>query len=411
MIRSTHRLVVGLSSMAVTFGLCQVSATAQSTLYALDLRNDALLASATDNFVVASNTVNSALEEKLFAFDFDASGTTLFAVDYDTAAYGTVDLGTGQFFAAGISNLPTGRVRGMTAHPNGTTWYVTTSLASGPGSELWSGNITTGSFQLVGLISNTALVIDIACDVNGALLGYDLVTNRLLSINAANAAPSVLGSSGYVANHAQGMDFDWTSNTLYAALYGMDGLGDFAELSLANGAATLLDSTNRLEGEFKIAVMEPHPNTLQSFCSPASLNGVGRSTQLSGYFGSGLGSDLHLEVTNGTPGQFGIFVVSTAFANPGVSLGNGQLCLTGPLGRFVGPGDINSIGQFDAAGVIQNLVGTATSTGGSGFDVPSMVPSTSTTITISPGTTLAFQFWHRDTPNGFNFSNGVSTTF
>ena len=93
-------------------------------------------------------------------------------------------------------------------------------------------------------------------------------------------------------------------------------------------------------------------------------------------------------------------------------------CLNAPLGRY----DLNvaanqnapalaSIGVFDAAGVLQNLVGT--STVGSGFDVPTTVPVTGSP-TITAGETWHFQLWHRDFVGGQSSSNttgGVAVSF
>ena len=55
---------------------------------------------------------------------------------------------------------------------------------------------------------------------------------------------------------------------------------------------------------------------------------------------------------------------------------------------------LNSVGQFDAAGVLQNLVGTSTT--GSGFDVPADLPYVPVGQTIQPGESWSFQLWYRD---------------
>ena len=149
------------------------------------------------------------------------------------------------------------------------------------------------------------------------------------------------------------------------------------------------------------------------FCDPLP-NSTGLDTRLSGVFGTGVGSDLHLDVRSGPPGEFGYFLVGTMNASPGVPLASGQFCLIGQPGaqffRYnVQGGEANSIGQFDGSGVLQNLV--QTSTLGDGFDVPSQIPGGGVIVS---GSTWHFQFWHRDTMQGAmtaNFSNGLSVQF
>jgi hypothetical protein len=78
------------------------------------------------------------------------------------------------------------------------------------------------------------------------------------------------------------------------------------------------------------------------------------------------------------------------------------------MGRYNIAGTVmNSIGIFDAFGVLQNGVGT--SLVGSGFDVPNPIPNIGGFITV--GSTWHFQLWHRDIPSTSNFSNALTVTF
>ncbi|MDF1837464.1 MAG: hypothetical protein P1V35_06340, partial [Planctomycetota bacterium] len=136
---------------------------------------------------------------------------------------------------------------------------------------------------------------------------------------------------------------------------------------------------------------------------------------LSAAWGSGVGSDLHLEVNSGPVGQLAYFLVGNE-ATAGVPISNGQFCLIGTstaqFYRFnVAGTPMNSIGGFDAAGTMINASGTSTT--GFGFDVPSTIPD-SIPITIMTGDTWHFQGWYRDTAAGAgssNFTNGLSVTF
>ncbi len=150
-----------------------------------------------------------------------------------------------------------------------------------------------------------------------------------------------------------------------------------------------------------------------TFCDPATNNSTGVPTLLNGSLGSGVGSGLHLESNQGPPGEFGYFLVGTTAVDPGIAISNGFLCVGGSIGRYNVTGTaFNSLGQYDAGGVLVNQVGTATSTApaNTGFDVPVSVPiSGSPTIMI--GSTWHFQVWHREASGLANFSNGASVTF
>ncbi len=149
-------------------------------------------------------------------------------------------------------------------------------------------------------------------------------------------------------------------------------------------------------------------------CTPLP-NSTGVPTLLTGSMGSGIGSDLHLEATQGPPGEFGFFLIGTGLDSPGMFIGSGVLCLsvtgTNMISRYTGPlASQVSIGIFDGAGVMQNLAGTATSSGGSGYDVPTPIPIP-IGGTINVGDTYHFQVWHRDSPSTSNFSNSLTVTF
>ncbi len=154
------------------------------------------------------------------------------------------------------------------------------------------------------------------------------------------------------------------------------------------------------------------------FCNPGNDNSTGLPAKLAGTWLTGNGpgatsSDLHLEITDGAPGQLGYLLVGSV-PNPGIPISNGNFCLGSPgfLYRYnVGGTSMNSIGGFDASGTLVNASGTSAS--GFGFDVPTSIPST-TPIQIVAGDTWHFQCWYRDTAAGAgssNFSNGLSVTF
>ncbi|MCB9908356.1 MAG: hypothetical protein H6830_11610 [Planctomycetes bacterium] len=149
------------------------------------------------------------------------------------------------------------------------------------------------------------------------------------------------------------------------------------------------------------------------FCDPMDPNSTGVPTVMTASFGSGTGSGLHLEALDGPPGQFGYFLVGNAASDPGIVVSQGRLCLAidggNALGRYnLGLGEGNSLGIFDAAGVLQNLLGTSAT--GSGFDVPASLPLAGSP-TLHAGDTWHFQLWHRESAGASNFSNGLSVVF
>tara|TARA_R110002072_G_scaffold69483_16_gene168513 strand:- start:367 stop:2610 length:2244 start_codon:yes stop_codon:yes gene_type:complete len=169
----------------------------------------------------------------------------------------------------------------------------------------------------------------------------------------------------------------------------------------------------------------PGPIALSIFnflCHPASPHHDGESVSLcDSTYGAATPSGLHLEASQGPAGEFGFFLVSGG-ANSNLPIFNGVLCLDLPLGRFnpqiatnQGLPVLNSVGQFDASGRLQNLSGTAPSSGGSGFDVPLQLPFSPPGQTITPGSTWYFQLWYRDqvlTPgDSANFSHVLGLSF
>ncbi|MEZ6021620.1 MAG: hypothetical protein R3F17_16475 [Planctomycetota bacterium] len=99
---------------------------------------------------------------------------------------------------------------------------------------------------------------------------------------------------------------------------------------------------------------------------------------------------MHLDVDQGPPTSFGYFLIGTGASDPGTPISQGVPCLAVSAGNQFGRynvvgGALNSVGQFDAGGVLQNVVGTSST--GSGFDVPAAIPSIGGVISPArPGT-------------------------
>ena len=107
-------------------------------------------------------------------------------------------------------------------------------------------------------------------------------------------------------------------------------------------------------------------------------------------------NDVTLQVANLPTNAFLYFLVSSTQAqtnNPGGSEGN--LCLGGSIGRYVGPGQILTSDALGAASLVLDL---------------NSVPQPTGAISVMPGQTWNFQAWHRDSNMGAAVSNFTVAT-
>ncbi len=158
-------------------------------------------------------------------------------------------------------------------------------------------------------------------------------------------------------------------------------------------------------------VLRPHLNAFQvrdvtgsslgtNYCA-ANSNSTGVPAVM-GASGSALAAanDLTLEATELPPNSFCFFLTSQSqgfVQNPGGSQGN--LCLGGAIGRFVGPGQIVNSGAAGAASL--------------GLDL-TLHPTPTGPVPILPGETWNFTTWFRDSAGGAptsNFSDGLELQF
>jgi len=111
-------------------------------------------------------------------------------------------------------------------------------------------------------------------------------------------------------------------------------------------------------------------------------------------------NDLTLECTALPLNSFGFFLTSRtqgSILQPGGS--QGRLCLSGAIGRYVGPGQIKNSGASGGISLDVNLANH---------------PSPSGPLTVLAGDTWHFTAWFRDVLSGqptSNFANGLRITF
>jgi hypothetical protein len=138
-----------------------------------------------------------------------------------------------------------------------------------------------------------------------------------------------------------------------------------------------------------------------NYCGPAAPNSTGQNGSLvaSGSASASLGV-LSLIASRLPNNAFGFFLTSQAqgfVQQPGGSQGN--LCLSGAIGRYVGPGQIKNSGASGAFSLVLDLAATPQPTG---------------LVTVTAGQTWNFQCWHRDAVGGnatSNFTDASAVAF
>lgn len=225
-----------------------------------------------------------------------------------------------------------------------------------------------------------------------------------------------LTNGGDVVFHA---DWDDTNTDIDTGIFVNQEL--FVQEGVSTVGGTIIDaiatSDNTLEvsrdGSYMIVEMtlddgtqgaylyDLNPTIGTSYCGPAVANSSGVGAEIVG-LGSSVASDnlLTLEVTELPASSFGFFITSQTqgFAmNPNGSQGN--LCLGGAIGRYVGTGQIQNSGTAGEFSLVLDLT---------------MTPQPTMTVSVAAGETWNYQAWYRDAVMGMptsNFSDGVSVMY
>jgi hypothetical protein len=133
----------------------------------------------------------------------------------------------------------------------------------------------------------------------------------------------------------------------------------------------------------------------------AAINSTGVSGEMAAMGSASVANnDLTLMASSLPTSAFGFFIVSANqgfVMNPGGSAGN--LCLSGAIGRYVGPGEIQNTMSTGSFSLIADL---------------NAVPSPTGPVMTMPGMTWNFQAWYRDSDMSgptSNFTEGLEVTF
>lgn len=245
-----------LAAAALVAGLGVAAHADIGDVYIYDLRSDP------DKFFRISLSdpatrvfINETVNYGTFAMDFDETATTLYAINNTTRELGTINPDTGNFTAiAPVTGLAseTDTFIDLTIGPDGSAYMAA-------GSNLYSMNLATGAASLIGPFTGANLVVDLAIDRFGTMYAHDIGTDTLLTVDTTTGAVTTIGPHGLAANFAQGMDVDWSTNTLYATIYTGGGTGQFVSWDTTTGAVTTILDTTPWNMEMEMTVRSPIP--------------------------------------------------------------------------------------------------------------------------------------------------------
>ena len=188
----------------------------------------------------------------LLAGDFKGEDfSTLYAIDFLSFNLYKVDTATGAVTLVYLAVPPPGAQaeawNGMGWDQTTNTMYAVTSAGRTPTSYLSTIDPDTAETTFVAPITgvgdpvNGAVIIDIAVRADGLMFGVEIVTDTLVAIDKTTGEAQTLGSIGFDANFAEGLDFDDTTNTLYfAAVDNSTGAAEMYTLDTDTGAGTLI---------------------------------------------------------------------------------------------------------------------------------------------------------------------------
>jgi len=233
--------------------------------------------------------------------------------------------------------------------------------------------------------------------VNGTMYAADTVGDNLHTVDLTTGVATLVGPFGLAGAIGIGL-----ANSAATGLLATDNTSDsLYRINLMTGAATLIGA----QGAGNIISLEfvPGGPVGTPYCQAAAVpNTTGLRGRLEGSGSATVAAnDLVLNASDLPANQFGFFLTSQVqgfVPNPGGSQGN--LCLAGTIGRYVGAGQIQNAGAAGAISLALDLTQT---------------PAGPVFVSIAAGETWNFQAWFRDIgPSGqpwSNFTNGLNVVF
>lgn len=261
-----------LHPLPLLFGFMAVSSvTEAATAYAVDLRNDRFL-----NFDVkipsSQNVLATGYTGNYFGLDFNQTGSTLYGLlytDLGAARLDSLSLTDGSILGSvTVAGLDSDAVvTGLTVGPENLA-HLTTYCVSA--SKLYTVDLITVETALVGVMTSSGFIVDIAASPAGELVVHNATSDSFHSVNPDTGALTLIGSHGIDANFAQGMDFDPISGFLFAAVYSGEGVNTYGTVSIFDG--TIDQIAGLLSGEYEIAIgVIPEPGTASLLIATAGM--------------------------------------------------------------------------------------------------------------------------------------------
>lgn len=261
-----------LHPLPLLFGFMAVSSvTEAATAYAVDLRNDRFL-----NFDVkipsSQNVLATGYTGNYFGLDFNQTGTTLYGLlytDLGAARLDSLSLTDGSILGSvTVAGLDSDAVvTGLTVGPENLAHLTTYGVSA---SKLYTVDLITGETALVGVMTSSGFIVDIAASPAGELVVHNATSDSFHSVNPDTGALTLIGSHGIDANFAQGMDFDPISGFLFAAVYSGEGVNTYGTVSIFDG--TIDQIAGLLSGEYEIAIgVIPEPGTASLLIATAGM--------------------------------------------------------------------------------------------------------------------------------------------
>ncbi len=212
-----------------------------SLAYGVDLLGDDFVSFTLDDATNLNNI--TAATRNYYAGDFMGGDfSILYAIDNAGPMLYAFDTTSGLQTVIGSTPPQSGHTwTGMAGDPVSRVMYAAST--DGSTNALYTLDLATGTPTLVGTFGGGFVVIDIAVSSNGQMYGLDIATDSLLSIDKGTGAITSIGSIGFDASYAQGMDFDYATGDLYLAAY--NNSNSSAELRLADlatGATTMVST-------------------------------------------------------------------------------------------------------------------------------------------------------------------------
>jgi DNA-binding beta-propeller fold protein YncE len=147
------------------------------------------------------------------AGDFWDTSDEMYVIDYQNEDFAKVNLHTSEVTYIGHPNKESeaDRWTGLTIDENGNAYVVSTDLTR---TVLYKLDLQTGQVEIIGMTTDASVAIDIAA-VGNKLYVVDIRNDALYELSTIDAHATYIGSIGYDANYAQGMDYDIKTKTLY----------------------------------------------------------------------------------------------------------------------------------------------------------------------------------------------------